>query len=728
MTAGADDFCIPVLREAGFALIGDLRYEQHVQPWWHPGHRMEFLLYLGSPILAKGTKSYFLAALSAAGETFVRDLAAVQDLLETTFVEAHLAFTYFRDVTSALCWRRMMQKRAARRAEQDTADPASQEAELARLARQFDARKNELRRTESFLKLNGGRSQLVGSYLTGRSGELRKELGEIGQEARKVESDVAEARFLLQEYRRKGAAACMIFSFSSNLQVAANATDFQDATNHIVKEVLDLDRFQIRQKLNGGKLQVFVEEVRTPVLSWQIQWAGGRLNPRQLDRLGPAFQDLATCSDEMTMVTPVEDIVTGGAVRDEKKLVGAWVVRNFMKRLGVAPEPGVGRQKPSEGKLPIWVGLAMERHIVTPEPETLALDQAGSIYVSGASGGGKTYLARVIIEGAASYELLNLLVLDPRNQSASVLLPEDREEVLAQYGEFGMKREQARGFDFRYHGAGIQAGQPLPDDLAQLGFGRAIVSFKEMSDRGRCELFACILERVFEEHSREEAESLKTLIVVDEAHLFTRKRVGEDAVAAAERAERTLETVLREGRKYGLRAIVVSQSSKDFSYGAVAIREGTGTKFFLKNSDREVDYAADFIGDGRQIIQLPTGVAICHNAAWGVRKFRVRPPLSKVFELSSEDTRRLLGKMSRGPIHQASADAQRLLGVATDYLRDTGAAINLTEAGEKLGVTSKRKMQDLVEELKRKGLARTTHLNRPGSPRVITPLSRPESD
>ena len=33
----------------------------------------------------------------------------------------------------------------------------------------------------------------------------------------------------------------------------------------------------------------------------------------------------------------------------------------------------------------------------------------------------------------------------------------------------------------------------------------------------------------------------------------------------------------------------------------------TTTKIFLRNSDREIEYAADIIGDGRLLVQLPTG-------------------------------------------------------------------------------------------------------------------------
>jgi hypothetical protein len=323
VSAGGEEFCVPVLRDAGFMLIGDLSYRQYVQLWWHRTHCMEVILYPGSPVLAKGTKAFYLTAISPQGELYARDLSNLHDFLQSTFPEIHISFTHHRDLSDALSTRRIMQKLAAWRGKNAVAAPAAQEAELSRMAAGFEAKKDELRRAESLRELNGGRSPLIQSYLNRTSGDLKRELGEMGQRARKLEGELAEAKYLLREYRKKGSAACMLFSFSSNLQVATDAASFRPVVEHIVREVTDAARYQIVQKLNGSRLQVYVEEARDPVLFWQIEWAGGRLSPCQLERLGPPFRELAARMDEATMVTPTEDISVGGAVKDEKKRVGA---------------------------------------------------------------------------------------------------------------------------------------------------------------------------------------------------------------------------------------------------------------------------------------------------------------------------------------------------------------------------------------------------------------------
>jgi len=723
------DFWSPVLKERGFEKIGDVHYGEHVQLWWNSDLRMQILLYLGPIVLAKGIKTYYMKAIAPEGEVYARDLNNLHDYLEGHFPEVNITFSFFRDITKALAFRRIEEKQISGDSGKTPQSLNDREAALRALRSEFAAKRQRLHETGELLKLDSSGSSLVQSYLKRKSGEIRRELEEIGSRGKELESSTAGTRHLLGEYLKKGSAACFMISFSSNLQKATGPEEFEDALDQIIKEATDLHRYQVMQKLNGGKLRVFVEEATVPALSWQIEWAGGVLNPRQLSRLGPEFDDLSDRTNQLLMVSPSQDIKLGDAVKDEKKLVGAWVIRNFLKRLDKLPKPGDvhGREIPT-GNMPIWIGSLMDGDIVTPEPATFPLDAIESIYISGSTGSGKTFLMRVLTEGAAAYEEINVLVLDPRNQSVGLLLAEDREGILMHYGDFDLDRARARGFRFRYYGPGIGAGEPLPAHLAELGAGRSIVSFKGMQDRERCETYADIIEHVFDDHTRQESETLKTVLAIEEAQLFTKKRVADDAKSAAERAERALETVLREGRKYGLRVFLVSQTIKDFAYGSASIRQNTNTKIFMRNSDREVDYAADFIGDGRQIIRLKTGTAICYNAQWGAQKLRVRPPLSKVWELSAQDTRRLVNGPSLDVACPVSPEARRLVDIAVQYQDDTGAPINVSRATERLGITSKRRMHKLVEELERRGLVQTRRLGKTGRPRVIIPTIRPDTD
>jgi len=201
--------------------------------------------------------------------------------------------------------------------------------------------------------------------------------------------------------------------------------------------------------------------------------------------------------------------------------------------------------------MPLKIGLVMKDDRVFGTVFQLPLAKVTNGYIFGSTGSGKSYLLRVIVEEASQYDDLNILVLDPRNQAAGLLVAEDREDIFGMYAEFRMKRDATTAFPFTYYAPGQQSGERLPADLARLGQGRSIVSFKGLDDRERCTLFHRILDAVFEAYAVEETETLRLLVLVEEARLFTKNRVIDEAKAAGARAENALERMVREIRKYG---------------------------------------------------------------------------------------------------------------------------------------------------------------------------------
>jgi len=156
-----------------------------------------------------------------------------------------------------------------------------------------------------------------------------------------------------------------------------------------------------------------------------------------------------------------------------------------------------------------------------------------------------------------------------------------------------------------------------------------------------------------------------------------------------------------------------------------SVRQMTTTKIFLRNSDREIEYANDIIGDGRQLIQLPTGTAIVHNAQWGVIRIRVRPPFSKVFELASAEVRQLAGGKTSGHI---TVDAEHLLTAIRKYASCSDKTLNMSQASQLSGITSKRRLVGLIDELERTGAIRTRKLMERGQPRVIELIGNKEDE
>jgi len=587
------------------------------------------------------------------------------------------------------------------------------------LAGDLGRARSQLQTEELLASLDSGSSPLLQSHLRGTTSEARKNVKRTKARIRKEVDRGHLLENLQQEYLRNGSAGAFTFSVTSGMHVCISEAEVVDGLGSIRKELADHHKYRIHQKLSGGRLNVQIQEATDPTVAWLMMWFGGGLTPRQIEAIQARAPDLAAAHREQLMVLPDQDIRVDGHTQEDKKVVAARVVRTFVGRLDET-----GAQDPTNDEVPeeaLPVRLGVHEGDRNPRPAVFPLAQFNNMYISGATGSGKSYLGRVLLEEAAHHDV-SILILDPRNQAAGFLTAEDRPSILSLYSEFGMSPSEARGFDLRYFAPGTSLGDDLPVDLGKLGAGRSIVSFKGLDDEERCTLFARILDAVFDAHAAEESSSLELLVFVEEAQRFTKKRVVPEAKSAGQRAENALDRTLREGRKYGCCTMIISQTIRDFAYDVASIRQNTNTKAFLHNSDREVDYAATFLGDGKQIIHLQPGTAILHNATWGSARIRVRPPYSKVWEPSAEDTRRLLGEEERSRA-VVSGEAGKLLDLVRAHFAEEGHGIHLGEASRRLGITSKRRLARLVEELEQSGLVRTRKLRQRGQPRILEPIS-----
>jgi hypothetical protein len=456
-------------------------------------------------------------------------------------------------------------------------------------------------------------------------------------------------------------------------------------------------------------LNVYIEEFVYPLLAYQIELTA-LLEPNLLERIG--CDKLKEEVENCYIVTPTENIVVNGSIKDEKKLIPAKFIQIFLQKLETTPAYHTPQNLPSEG---IWIGYIVRGNKVTKEAMFLSLNS--HFYISGMTGSGKSVLARVIAEGNIANQV-TILILDPRNQAIGLLLPENKNDILKHYKEFGL--DKPRSFAIEYYSLNLNKTIPKISQLLQKS---SVISFKGLNDKARCEFFTHILEGVFEACTREESEKPKIFIIVEEVQLFLKRQVSPDAEAIAKRAEVIIDKITREGRKFGCFICLVSQTIRDFSsYGASTVRQNMGTKIFLANGDKEVQYASDYLKNGKEIIGLPTGTAIVWNTNFGEVKVKIRPSLSRVCELSEEDTKKLItGKGVEEVI--LPEEEKKLLRVAEEYHRKYGKYIDLTKVGNELGITSKRKIQALVNHLEQKALIRTEKLKEKGQPRVIIPIA-----
>jgi len=716
------DYCRDILVADGFRRIGSLDCDLHMELWWHAEHRLEVaVVEAAETVLIRGTKPYRLVSRGEETEILARDLAAFDEAVTLLLGEVHLTFSSFPFVTTTLARRRIAEKKFRSAGNDETSDDLK--ARLEELGNQIAAGQTDVDRDDNLLRLDQGRSPLLQRCVKDRLAQSRRRLDQLHSERQSLVERVEDLARLEKEYLQKGTATCLLFSSCSAIQVARTPGEFTDALAAVVKELQDRNSFQIRQKFQGGQLRIYVEEVDAPGVSLLTRWAGGALCPRQLSRLGSEFAPLREAVERQLMVFPRKDILLGGSAQDEKKLVAPRIIRNFLRRLECVPQASRQASVVSPASaMPAWVGCVVGSDGKKAGPWEFPLDGAVHTLISGRTGSGKSFQGRVLVEAASGCENLAIVILDPSAQWAGLLMPEDRPEILRLYGEFGLEPSQARSFDFSYHGVGRRLGRPLPDDLRLLAQGRHIVSFKGQDDAARCELFARILDALFDACASGESPRLRLLIVVEEAHRFIRKGVVQEAHEAAQKAELSLNRVAREGRKYGLGLTCLCQSSGDFSHAMATVRENVATHVFLGNGGKEAEYAAQFLGHGDDVTSLRTGEAFVSNAEWGVVRISVRPPLSKVLEPIEEEIRALVGDARSQDQLALSRQAQSVLAAAWDRCRGTGQPVRLSSVVELLGITSRRRVDQIVAELETAGVARFERLPEQGRPLVMVPL------
>ena len=149
------------------------------------------------------------------------------------------------------------------------------------------------------------------------------------------------------------------------------------------------------------------------------------------------------------------------------------------------------------------------------------------------------------------------------------------------------------------------------------------------------------------------------------------------------------------------------------------------SEVFFGNSDREIEYVRDYVDDPRDLVRLPPGVALVCNPAWGSQRVAFRPPYSKVWDFGPKETADLLHRPISEPF---SDDAARMLAVIIRRFNEQGAGMNMSDVARETGITSKRRLLAIVDELERSGRVRTVRLRDRGQPRILEPIASGPSD
>ncbi|MGV8151845.1 MAG: ATP-binding protein, partial [Candidatus Nanoarchaeia archaeon] len=227
--------------------------------------------------------------------------------------------------------------------------------------------------------------------------------------------------------------------------------------------------------------------------------------------------------------------------------------------------------------------------------------------VAGATGGGKSISAQVIVEEALLHNIA-VIVFDPTAQWSGMLRKCTDKKMMSFYPQFGLKESDARGF---------------PGNIRRVSNARQLINLKKYIHPGQIQIFACnkldpseidifvanMIRQVFRSDP-EESPDLKILFVFDEVHRLLSKFGGSgEGFLQIERA-------CREFRKWGIGIMLVSQVLSDF---VGEVKANINTEIQMRTRDEgdlnriKTKYGEEFL---QSLVKASVGAGMFVNAAY----------------------------------------------------------------------------------------------------------------
>ncbi len=251
--------------------------------------------------------------------------------------------------------------------------------------------------------------------------------------------------------------------------------------------------------------------------------------------------------------------------------------------------------------------------------------------VAGATGGGKSIAAQVIIEEALLKNVA-VIVFDPTAQWSGMLRKCEDKKMLSYYPNFGLKQTDARAFF---------------GNIRQISHAREIIEIDKFIHPGQIQIFALnkldpndmdifvasVIRQIFKSDPKETPD-LKVLLVFDEVHRLLSKFGGNgEGFLQIERA-------CREFRKWGIGVMLVSQVLSDF---VGEIKANINTEIQMRTRDEgdlgriKVKYGEEFL---QSLVKASVGVGMFVNTSYNRGKpyfINFRPILHNTRRLSDEE-------------------------------------------------------------------------------------------
>jgi len=251
--------------------------------------------------------------------------------------------------------------------------------------------------------------------------------------------------------------------------------------------------------------------------------------------------------------------------------------------------------------------------------------------VAGATGGGKSISAQVIIEEALMHNIA-VIVFDPTAQWSGMLRKCTDKKMMSYYPKFGLKETDAKAFKGNVRQ--VKNARQLIDVTKHIHPGQIqIFSLNKLKPKEMDIFVANVIRQVFKSDPKE-SPTLKLMLVFDEVHRLLSKFGGSgEGFLQVERA-------CREFRKWGMGVMLVSQVLADF---VGEIKANISTEIQMRTRDEgdlnriKTKYGGEVL---QSLVKASVGVGMFVNPAYNHAKpyfINFRPILHNTRRLPDEE-------------------------------------------------------------------------------------------
>ncbi|EMA15204.1 hypothetical protein C436_05470 [Haloarcula marismortui ATCC 33800] len=445
---------------------------------------------------------------------------------------------------------------------------------------------------ERSLKLDDGGS--MQNVVESRLRSAYNELEDVESEMDDIVSRIEFLNSLMGEWREKGYGVSVCFSVATSFELV-DESDFETVVGRQLQELKERCDRSIKQKLTGENFRLSIQELDTPFQLFQHLYTP-LIHPE--NDLG---EDYLKEMLAFYMAYSSEDLEVGEAVREESSVAAARSMNAVLQHL----ESGQGGSVSSVESTGPLIGN------VNGSSMAFGLDLAEQphYYIVGATGSGKSYTKRVLLENCLSMGY-NVVSVTPRDLQA-----------LSAFQAFD---KDGTGLTGDYYLPGNDLLLDKPSRWENFFAGSSFVSLRELGPSDSSEFVG----EMFDAAAKLGQTDSPVFIFLDEAHLFSTGEVAE-----------SIQKAVREVRKFGVHVVLVTQSPMDFNRKYKHIRENTVGNFFLQGE--YWDYAKKYLNRESDITDLGQGEAWFSGRGFSPVQLSIRKPLSRVAEVTKVELEEL---------------------------------------------------------------------------------------